>query len=176
MIDPPREILVEYWDAKYSAEKSKWFINKISEGYVTTNDPGAGNGYQFVNIYGADGKVNSIIQGNDALYRFNMATKGNYTNVYNLKIRAMSTVTLGQGIKYSGTGIGIVSKQLLLPTRGASAPGVVLGEGLWWSGFGIESWGNYQLGNYNKIWQGLLMKGTIKGGPKAWKEVQKQLK
>ncbi|MDY0931777.1 RHS repeat-associated core domain-containing protein [Chryseobacterium sp. CFBP8996] len=176
MIEPPREILVEYWEAKYSSEKEEWLINKISEGYVTTNDPAAGNGYQFVNIYGADGKVSSIIQGNDALYRFNVATKGNYTNVYNLKIKAMSTVTLGQGVKYSGTVVGIVSKQLLLPTEGASAPGVMLGEGLWWTGFGIESWGNYQLGNYNKIWQGVLMKGTIKGGPKAWKEIQKQLK
>ena len=47
---------------------------------------------------------------------------------------------------------------------------------MWWTGFGIESWGNYQLGNYNKILQGILMKGAITGGSKIWKETQKQLK
>jgi len=43
-------------------------------------------------------------------------------------------------------------------------------------GFAIESWGNYQLGNYNKIWQGAMIKGAIYSGPKIWKATQKQLK
>lgn len=170
------EVLTQHWDARYSKDDERWVLNKVAEGYQTINELGAADRYQVVNIYGSGGKVVGSIKGNDALYRFNVATKGNYTNVYNMKIQAMSTVTLGQGIKYSGTAVGFVSKQLLLPTRGGSAPGVFIGEGMWWTGFGIESWGNYQLGNYNKIWKGILMKGAIKGGPKAWKEIQKQLK
>ncbi|WP_370901309.1 hypothetical protein [Chryseobacterium gossypii] len=174
--NPPKEVLTQHWDARYSTDDKQWTLNKVSEGYQTINDSGAADGYQVVNIYGSGGKVVGSIHGNDALYRFNVATKGNYTNIYNMKIQAMSTVTLGQTIKYSGTAVNLVSKQLILPTRGGSMPGVILGEGLWWTGFGIESWGNYQLGNYDKIWQGILMKGATKGGPKAWKEVKKQLK
>ncbi|AZB18411.1 hypothetical protein EG352_11770 [Chryseobacterium indologenes] len=162
LFSPPREILIQHWEARYSVEDNKWMLNKISEGYQTTDLPGAGDGYQVVNIYGSGGKVVGSIQGNDALYRFNVATKGNFENIYNMKIMAQSTVTLGQGLKYTGTAISWTSKQALMPTRGGSLPGVVLGEGLWWSGYGIESYGNYKLGNYDNIWKGIIMKGAMK--------------
>ena len=171
---PQREVLVQHWDARYS--DNKWSLNKVSEGYQVLNDPGAGNGYQVVNVYNSAGKVVGTLKGNTALYEFNVATNGNFVNVHNLKIRAQSTVTLGQGVKYSGTALGLASKAILLPTRAGSAPGIFIGEGMWWAGHLIESWGNFQLGNYNKIWQGVLLKGAIKGGPKLWKEGQKQLK
>ena len=157
--DPPKEILVQHWDARYSTDEKQWILNKVSEGYTTVNKPGASDGYQVVNIYNSAGTVVGSIQGNDALYKFNIATKGNFNNIYNLKIMAQSYKTMGKVLKNSGTIIGSVSKGLTVPTEGFSSFGVAIGEATWWGGFGAESYGNFLLKDYNKIWQDALRRG-----------------
>lgn len=126
--DPPKEILVQHWDARYSTDEKQWILNKVSEGYTTVNKPGASDGYQVVNVYNSAGALVGSIQGNDALYKFNIATKGNFNNIYNLKIMTQSYKTMGKVLKNSGTIIGSVSKGLAVPTEGFSSFGVAIGE------------------------------------------------
>ena len=44
-------------------------------------------------------------------------------------------------------------------TEGFSSFGVAIGEATWWGGFGAESYGNFLLKDYNKIWQDALRRG-----------------
>ncbi|WP_392436804.1 hypothetical protein ACF3N7_07280 [Cruoricaptor ignavus] len=66
--DPPKEVFVRHYDAKYSVEEGKWILSVKSEGYQMVDIAGASDGYQVINIYNSKGSVVGSLQGNDAYH------------------------------------------------------------------------------------------------------------